>query len=433
MQKFLYYIMLLPLMAGMFNSCKKEKETVTFRADDVTVIDYEYNTATKRLSPQNSVSAQITSAAGIRHIYTYLVRPNFTDTLVKVEYADETNTNSYNYSLPAEFFNKFKMQDVAGLKLMIMHHDNTAGEGRIVINSFTPPLPELRNFADTLRPDDNDVVHITGQAYSGNGIVKVEIFDDSRGDFTLVESIPVAGHNTTYNLDYQYHYRPNASNIRVKVTDIFDLTSEKTINMPILPYIVYQDVNMGAQGTASVTVPNNIFFAETGSTLGSCDIPANETKLDFLFYGTSTGPQFYSPSNTANVAANFRCNGVGWTINTPGGAAALKATRFRVLVPGASAEIDALYAKFSANQIADLNADGFFDGIPAPSSSTARYAPPPTVPAQNIFNTTDAYLIWIRMVKDDGTFRNGLMRVKEAVSAGTAGLSTVKFDIYIAK
>lgn len=433
MQKLLYYIMLLPFVAIIFFSCKKEKETVTFRHDDVTAIDYEYNTATKRLSPQNNISAQIASEAGIRHIYTYLVRPNFTDTLVKIEYADETNRNNYNYSLPVEFFQNFKMQDVAGLKLIIKHLDNTSGEGRILINSFTPPLPELRNFADTLRPDDNDIVLVTGQAYSGNGIVKVDIYDDSEGSFTLVESIPVAGNATTYDLNYEYHYRPNAGNIRIVVTDVFDLTSEKIINMPILPYVVYQDVNMGAQGTASVTVPNNIFFAETGTTLGSCDIPANETKLDFLFYGTSSGPQFYSPTNTTNVAANFRCNGVGWTISTPGGASALKATRFRVLVPGASAEIDALYDKFSANEIADLNDDGFFEGIPAPSSSTARYTPRPTAPTQNIFNTTDAYLIWIRMVRDDGTFRNGLMRVKDVVAAGTAGLSTVTFDIYVAK
>lgn len=420
------------LLFVTMHSCKKSYNIPDdIRVDtDVATQDYTYNTATKKFTPTNDITINVNSTVGVRLIYSYLMREGRPDSILNIHYDSTGNNKSFSITLPASKFANINMSNATGLRIMIKNTDNTYDEKIVKITSFTPKMPELKGFAQTLTPDDNDKVRITGTAYSENGIKRIDILDDANGNFTVAHSIGNLNNAQNYNLDYTYTYRPNAGNLRILLVDNFDLTATVTIKMPVLPYEVYQNVNMGAQGTSSVTIPNNIFFAETGTTLGSCEIPANEATMDFLFYGTSSGPTFYSPSNTANVAVNFRCNGTGWTIAN---SAALKATRFRVLVPGSATEVDNVYAKYTANTIDNLNDDGLFAGIAVPSSSTVRYTAPPTAPTTSIFNTTTAHLIWVRIPKSDGSFRNCLISAKEVVAASTAGLSTIKFDILVQK
>lgn len=419
-------------LATLFiTGCTKTDSNVKGVPDEVTSVEYEYNTATKKFTPEGDVTAQIISPTGVRHIYSYLIRSDAPDSLVNIHFASDASTaGNTNLVIPASLFANINMSSVTGIKLMIKHLDNTSHEDFIKVSSFTPEMPTLKNFEESIVPDDNDMVHITGDAHSSNGIVSIEIMDDSQGDYTVVHTISNLNNATDYSVDYNYTYRPNAGNIKIILTDKFDLKAEVIIRMPILPYEIYQDVMMGAQGTSNVTVNNNIFFLATGTTLGSCEIPANEATMDFLFYGTSSGPTFYSPSNTTNVARNFRCNNVPWEIANPSD---LKATRFRVLTPGSSTEVDNIYSNFASNSIPDLDDEGFFDGVPVPSSSTVRYIEPPGATSTSLFNTTDTYLIWVRVPGAGGSFRNALIRAKEVVAASTAGLSTIKFDIYVQK
>lgn len=420
------------LCAVTICSCKKSynpPQDIKTGSNIITQ-EYTYNTATKKFTPTDDIKIDINSPVSVRLIYHYLMREGRPDSIISTFYDSTGNNNSFSITLPASRFADINMSNATGIRMMIKHTDNSYDEKMVKITSFTPKMPELSGFSETITPDDNDQLQLTGTAYSENGIKRIDILDDATGSFTVAHSITNLNNEQNYNLNYIYTYRPNARNLRIVVVDNFDLAATVTIRMPVLPYEVYQDVNMGAQGTASVTVNNNIFFAETGTTLGSCEIPANEAAMDFLFYGTGSGPTFYSPANTTNVAANFRCNGTGWTI---GNTAALKATKFRVLVPGSSAAVDNVYAKYTANAIDNLDNDGLFEGIAIPSGSTARYTAPPAEPTTGIFNTTTAYLIWVRIPKSDGNFRNCLLRAKEAVVASATGLSTVKFDILVQK
>ncbi|MFT4092833.1 MAG: hypothetical protein QM640_04275 [Niabella sp.] len=408
-------------------ACKKDYNksiTDSESEDNVTAVAYQYNTATKKFSPQDSIVAQITSASGVKQVYVYLVRSGEPDSVVIVFFPPGGSENDVAMGVSASIFSKIDMSSTKGLKLMIKHRDNSYHQDSIKITPFTPPLPELQDFPASVLPDDNNIAHITGKAVSENGIKTIYIYDDAAGSFTKVDSITGLNNTISYDVDYNYTYRDKAGNLKIQVVDNFDLTAEAIIKIPVLPYNIYQDVTMGAQGTTTVTVTNNTFFASTGTTSGSCQLNDNEATMDFLFYTTSSGPTFYSPSNTANVATNFKCNGTGWTISN---ASVLKATKFRILIPG-TATIDSLYANFNANNIPDLDDDGFFYGIAVPSSSTARSSS-----AATDFNTTTVYLIWVRIPNADDTFTNALIRAKEVVAASTAGLSTITFDIYVQK
>jgi hypothetical protein len=410
----------------VFLSCKKNKET-TATPDQITASEFVYNIATKKLTPATSVNAKITSAAGVKFIYCYLVRDNAPDSIIHIAYPTAAEQQDFTLSIPASSFISATTH-ISGVKLQIKHVDNTNYEGFIKGSAFVPSLPKLENFPASLLPDANNKILVTGKASSANGLKKIEIFDDSQGGFSLVGTITGLNNALTTNVSYDYTYRAKTANLQIIVTDNFDLTATTTINVPVLPYTLISDVNMGAQGTNAVTVTNNFFITEPVSIKGSCDLSANEATMDFLFYGTSTGPSFYAPSNTTNVATNFKCNATGWTISNP---SSLKATRFRVLVPGTTAT-DNVYAKYNSNNITDLTDAGLFNGIAVPSSSTSRYDAVAAA-TTSIFNTTTAYLIWVRIPKADGTFRNCLIRAKEVVFASTIGLSTTKFDILIQK
>ena len=188
-------------------------------------------------------------------------------------------------------------------------------------------------------------------------------------------------------------------------------------------YITYKDVMMNAQSSGSST----IFFENTGTTGSNCDISASEAIMAFLFYGSSTAPTFYSPTNTTNVAKNYKCNGKSWVIGNP---SALRATRFRVLVPGTS-RVNNIYSLYNANAIKSLD-DAFFKGIAVPGGNTAKYSSSEAA-TTGIFNTSDAYLIYVHIPDANGGtgHKNALICVKEVTYS--AGKSTIKFDIMVQK
>lgn len=518
---------ILCLFAGLVivSSCKKDESTAT---GTFTAEEYTFNKANQTFSPQTDLKAEITSPAGIRFIYCYLLRSNKTDSLIAVVTPTES-PKEYSLSIAATAFPLNGLSKVSGVKVMVKQVDNSTIEGFIKISYFDPELPQLMDFPVKLAVNlDGEPIKITGNissiygltqvdiyddyktentyelvssiselnnskkyalnyAYTyrkaaqhikvivkdiygqsteliiampvdlslfkpkfiefpasitpningstslkGNittvtGLKRIDIYDDYQGVYVLVSSISDLNSSLNYTLNYEFNYRKRAANIKVIAVDMEDVQSELIIPLSIsYNSVLYRDVMMTAQTTGT----NTIFFSGTGTTLGNCDLNASEANMAFIFYGTATGPALYSPTNTSSVAANFKCSGISWAIAN---SASLRATRFRVLVPGTSTGIDNVYAQYKANNI-DIIDDSFFlteNGIAAPGSSSAKFDAAATA-TTGIFNLTNANLIYIRIPDAGGTtYKNALMRVKEAISS--AGTSTIKFDIYVQK
>lgn len=412
------------LLSLSLQGCKKDKVTSS-SPDTFNTKEFTYNTATKQLSPEAVLNGELISPAGVKLIYCYLVRTDKSDSLIYIGTPAENENGNYKFSIPPSSYASARLTQVSGIKVMVKHLDNTSFEGFIKLTAFTPPLPKLENVPASLLPDGADKITITGNANSENGLKFIEIFDDYQGAFVLVNKIDVPGNEKTYNLNYAYTYRKNAGNLKVIVTDQFDLKAEATINIPLKKYTLYKDLVMMANGTASAPSTSSFFFGETGTVTGTCNISGQERNLDFVTYCSSTSVfTIYSPANTTTISKNYKCNTLIWEPTLTD----LKATKFRTLIPG-SADADRIYAAYSSNSITDLE-DAFFGGIIVPSSNTVKYDA--LAPAANAFNLS-AYLVWIRVPEADGTFTNQLLRAKEVNIGSTPAVSNIKFDILVSK
>lgn len=410
------------------SSCKEESET---RVDDtITAKDFIYNLATRKMSPDSELNGTIQSDAGIKLVYYYLLRDSANPLLVHTEEPGVEQQHEYAFKVPNSAFEDQNMEKVKGVKVMIRHLDNSSSEGLINVSPFTPAKPSMSGFPLSLVPDLSGVsTQISGKINAESGVDKIDIYDDREalGNFKLIETINGLNGVDEYILNYDYVYAKRANQVKIVVTDGVGVTAESIIDLSVVyPVTTFSDVFM----TAHTTGTNTIFIAESGSTMGNCNLNASESNMAFLYYGTGTGPAFYSPTNTANVAKNFKCNGVSWEISNP---AVLRATRFRVLLKGSSDQVDQVYNLVEKKDI-DLLDDNFFTerDIAIPTGSSARFDPAATASA-TVFNLTNASLIYARVPDYAGatTFKNALISVKEATS--TAGTSTIKFDIIVQK
>jgi hypothetical protein len=286
--------------------------------------------------------------------------------------------------------------------------------------------PKFLNFAATITPNATGTTPVTGNINSITGLKKVDIYDDRNGSYELLATVSGLNGVKTYNYSANYAYAMRAEHIKIIAVDTEDLQSELVIPLNVT-YLskVYRDVVMNAQTLGT----NTIFFDSDGATKGNCELNASELTMAFLFYATSSGPTFYAPTNTTNVASNFRCNNVPWVLSRP--AADMRATRFRVLLPSIAAE-KLVYDDFAANKLDDLAARL---GSLAISSSGPRYDATAT-PTNAIFNTTaNANLIAVKIpdVGNPNASKFAVIHVKECVYATPIGNSTIKFDIYIQK
>ena len=416
------------LCAMLLGACKKDKVTEQHETV-ITAKEFSFNMAVKAITPDTEINGDITSGAGIKQVYGYLVRRDKTDSLVYRSVQDAINQQQFHFSIPTASFAAANLEKVEGIKIMVKNMDNSTHEGFVKVTSFSPPLPQLKSFPASLLPDADGKIVVAGTASSENGLKDVAIYDDYQGTDALVEKISLDGKQTSYKVNYTYSYRKNAANLKVIVTDNFGLTATTVIKIPLRSYNLYQDIDMMANGTAASPSPSSFFMGETGTVIGSCSISGQERNMDFLGYCTSAFVYtFYSPTNTSSIAKNYKCGALSWEPN----AGDLNATRFRVLVPGAAA-VDAIYAAYNANAITDLD-DAFFADVPVPGGSTAKFDANIANQSTSTFNLTTAYLIWVRVPKADGvSFRNELIRVKAVNIGSTAALATIKFDILVSK
>lgn len=394
-------------------------------ADTITTQDFIYNSATRQFTPDTAVSGTVSSPAGVQLIYFYLVRNNRTDSLIYAGTPATESRHDYSFSIPNGAFINTDMREATGIKVMVRHTDNSSYEGNIKLTAFTPPLPVMSNFPATLEPDlSGGITVVTGNIKAESGLQRVDLYDDYQGEFELLHSITDLNNAKDYTLSYDYTYREKATHLKVTATDSYGQVVETIIEMPVLSYNVWKDITMTAQGSSSIASVNSFFSGATGTLFGNCDISGHEKEIDFLTYCSAAFVMtFYSPTNTSGVAKNYKCNGAAWEPDP----ADMRATRFRVIVPG-TADADDLYAKYNSNDIESLE-DALFGAIAVPSSSTAKYDANEANQSANTFNLTTASLVWVRVPQADGSFKNGLIKVKAVNVAGTAGLSTLTFDI----
>jgi len=289
--------------------------------------------------------------------------------------------------------------------------------------------PNFLNFPASITPGGG-AVPVNGQITSVTGLKKVGIYDDRNGTYQLLGTVDNLNGIKDYNYSANYTFAMRAEHIKIVAVDTEDLQAELVINLDYTyGSVLYRDVIMSAQGTSSGGSTNSIFIAETGAVIGNCAITQNNETMAFLMYGTGTGAAasmvFYSPTNTGSVYANYRCAGAQPVRDNT---ANFKATRFRVLVKGASSVIDKIYNDVDAGNLDVLDA-AYFTGIAAPSGQTA----PSYHTSSQVFNLTDASIVYAQ-IPIGGVLKNCIIKVKELdVNTTTVSLSTIKFDIYIQK
>ena len=291
--------------------------------------------------------------------------------------------------------------------------------------------PRLQNFPASVA---TTATSVSGLITSFTGLKKVDIYDDRNGTYQLLSTINNLNGVKTYNYSSSYSFKMRASNIKIIAIDTEDLQTELIIPLNITyQSVLYRDVVMSAQGTSANGSTNSMFIAETGKVLGNCELGANEETAAFLMYGggnntttpSSISLNFYSPTNLGTSFTNYRCNGVSWARNS---ASNFKATRFRILVKGASTTIDKIYADIDAGNIDVMDA-AYFTSISAPSGQSA----PSYHASSQVYNVGTASIIYAQ-IPIGGVMKNALIKVKElTVHDITAGLSSIKFDIYIQK
>ncbi|SOD14900.1 hypothetical protein [Pedobacter xixiisoli] len=309
---------------------------------------------------------------------------------------------------------------------------NQANE--IIINmpvDVTIFKPKLQNFPASVA---TTATSVAGLITSVTGLKKVDIYDDRNGAYQLLSTVNNLNGVKTYNYSSSYTFKMRASNIKIIAVDIEDVQTELVIPINITyQSVLYRDIVMSAQGTSSTGSTNSMFIAETGKVLGNCELGANEETAAFLMYGggnntttpSSISLNFYSPTNLGTSFTNYRCNGVSWVRNP---ASNFKATRFRVLVKGASTTIDKIYADIDAGNVDVMDA-AYFTSISAPSGQSA----PSYHASSQVYNVGTASIIYAQ-IPIGGVMKNALIKVKElTVHDTTAGLSSIKFDIYIQK
>ncbi len=289
--------------------------------------------------------------------------------------------------------------------------------------------PKFENFAASITPNTTGTTPVSGRITSVTGLKKVDIYDDRNGAYQLLGTADNLNGIKTYNYSTAYTFKKRAANIKIIATDTEDVQAELIIPLNFTyQSTLYRDVEMNAQTLATKTA-----FLNNGSTIGNCELNANEASLYLIFGAQSTGPVLFNPATaaTGSIASNLRCNNVGWTATNT---SVIHDTKFRVLIDGASTGQSNIYDLLEANEIDDLS-NAFFtaNSISTPSSNNPRFDTS-VAATTSIFNKTTARVVFIKITDPaTGLIKNAIINVKDCTVGNPIGNSTIKFDIYIQK
>ena len=117
-------------LAGTFavSSCKKN-DSAPMSPDAFATKEFQFNLATRKFAPEIELNANIKSSAGIKLVYYYLLRGNFSPLLVHTEEPTPEHQSDYTFTIPNSAFAQLDMESVEGLKIMVKHLDNSSSEG----------------------------------------------------------------------------------------------------------------------------------------------------------------------------------------------------------------------------------------------------------------------------------------------------------------
>ncbi|WP_017257569.1 hypothetical protein [Pedobacter arcticus] len=369
---------------------------------------------------KTTITGKVTSIYGLKRVDIYDDYQT-EDTYVLVNSITEAN-GLKEYTLNYAYGYRKAAQHIKIVAVDIYNQPN-----EVIINMPVDVAifkPKFANFATAITPiQTGGTTSVTGKITAITGLKRVDIYDDYKGAYVLVGTVNNLNGVLDYNFNYGYTFRKRAEHIKLVAIDQEDLQTELIIPLNITyGSVAYRDIVMTAQnaGTATALLMN-------GTTIGNCELLANEANIIMLFGQQSAGLTFFNPASPGSFPANLKCNNVGWV---PNNTAVIHKTQFRVLVKGVTG-VNNIYTLLDNNEIDDLS-DAFFTGISAPTSNTPRYTATAAATA-SLFNLTDGKLVYLKITDPlTSITKNALICIKDAKDDGAVN-STIKFDIYIQK
>lgn len=391
-------------------------------------------TLTPSLTAPVTINGKVSSQTGISKIE---ISDNNSGSFEVIETITVSGEKQYTINYP------YTYADGAG-QLRIVVTDIYGLQAEKIIQFIGIPFKPVITFSSTqlkaALPDGVPVVDGVLKTYSQISELKIYVVK-ANGEMLLgnVGFTETGSAPNEYNYSFTYPNFPFADDVtacRIEAKDGTGSVSSNSVSVKILPYYLWKNVTMMAQGVFNgdpVITPTNSFFIgeQNKPVVGSCDVAASnayDKKIDFMAYATSTPNQprftFYNPKNSVNIRSNYRCDpAVGWAPVE----ADIKDNKIRVLLTTSNGAGNGVYNKYNAGGIEDLS-DAFFTGTTVPSGNTA-YCDGITAPSSSIFDPATAYLIWM---KTDNATKNILIRVRDVdiYLPPVQGKSTVVADIY---
>jgi hypothetical protein len=316
MKSLLKLLSIFPLL--LLVMCKKKDTLIP--EGSLTAKDYLYNNATKKFEPEATVSGSLSANFEIRTVYYYLQRQGKTDSLLQIDFVDNASTQ-YEFALKAASWNGVNMSGSKSLKVLAVRDNNTSLEKIISLKFFDPAAPVITEVPETLTPQLTGLTAITGKISSPSGIAKVDIYDNANGDFELVGTVP--GNNAKdLNLNYQYAYNAGAGQLKIEVTDIYELKAEivvQFVNIPHKPVITFAtaalklalpDGRPEVKGTiksfTALTTVNAYIVKSSGTTLHQeiTPVPESSAPNEFNYSFEVTGFPFAEDVTSCRLEAS---------------------------------------------------------------------------------------------------------------------------------
>lgn len=219
-------------------SCKKDKFTEP--TGNLEAIDYTWNVALKGFQPEKTVGGKLSTSFDMKTVYYYIQRTGKPDSLIQLDFPG--GGKEYAFSIKPEVWPAINLVGVKGIKLLAVQDNNTSLEKLVKITYFNPAAPELKEVPETLTPSLTGTTALTGKAISSTGISKIYFFDNSTGNFAVVDSV-TGGGSKEVAINYNYKYTAGAGQLKITAVDIYGLKADKIIqfvNIPFKPVISFE-------------------------------------------------------------------------------------------------------------------------------------------------------------------------------------------------
>lgn len=218
-------------------ACKKDKFTEP--TGNLEAVDYTWNVALKGFQPQATVGGNLTTSFDMKTVYYYIQREGKSDSLIQLDFLQ--GEKEYAFTIKPEVWTNINLVGVKGIKLLAVQDNNTSLEKQVKITYFNPAAPVLKDLPETLTPSLTGTTAVTGKAVSETGITKIYFYDNSTGNFVVIDSVTANG-SKDVTINYNYTYTAGAGQLKATAVDIYGLKADKVIqfvNIPFKPVITF--------------------------------------------------------------------------------------------------------------------------------------------------------------------------------------------------